>query len=188
MDPITAPKQRDTARAVMAAKAGAPAGETQQYLTFVLGNETFAVGIGSIKEIIEYGEVTTIPMMPVWIRGVIDLRGAAVPVLDLASLLGRSSTRASRRTCIVIVEVDTGDGCRDVGIVVDAVNAVLEIPDSEIEPPPDLGAGLGPRLIRGMGKVDGRFVIILDAHRVLSEDQIAVIGTDTPALPAKIAG
>jgi purine-binding chemotaxis protein CheW len=150
--------------------------EPQQYLTFVLGGETFAIGILRIKEIIEFEGLTTVPMMPSCIRGVINLRGAVVPVLDLSARFGRKSTEATRRTCIVIVEVEADGAHQDIGVIVDAVNEVLEIPGTEIEPAPSFGTKLRPDLIRGMGKVGGRFVIILDTDRVLSTDEIVAIG------------
>ena len=158
--------------------------EPLQYLTFVLGGETFAIGILRIKEIIEFSGLTTVPMMPACIRGVINLRGAVVPVLDLSARFGRAPTVATRKTCIVIVEVETDGVRQDIGVIVDAVNEVLEIPGEEIEPAPAFGARLRPDLIRGMGKVEGRFVIILDTDRVLSHDDIESAGSVAAALPA----
>jgi purine-binding chemotaxis protein CheW len=144
-----------------------------QYLTFQLGGEMFAVGILNIKEIIEYGSVTEIPMVPPFIRGVINLRGAVVPVIDLASRFGGKRSEVSRRTCIVIIELAEGEERQDIGVVVDSVSEVLEIPASEIEPPPAFGARIRADFIKGMGKVSGKFVIILDVAKVLSVDEIA---------------
>ena len=144
-----------------------------QYLTFLLGGEMFAVGILNIKEIIEYGAVTEIPMVPPFIRGVINLRGAVVPVIDLASRFGGKRSEISRRTCIVIIEVVENDERQDIGVVVDAVSEVLEIPASEIEPPPSFGARIRADFIKGMGKVNGKFVILLEVDKVLSVDEIA---------------
>jgi len=154
-----------------------------QYLTFVLGGEMFAVGILNVKEIIEFGNLTEIPMMPAFIRGVINLRGSVVPVIDLAARFGGQSTEVSRRTCIVIVEVaeeDAGQVSRhDIGIMVDAVSEVLDIADSEIEPPPSFGARIRADFIFGMGKVAGKFVIILNINKVLSIEEIArLTGTE----------
>lgn len=146
--------------------------EPQQYLTFLLGDETFAIGILRIKEIIEYAGLTTVPMMPDCIKGVINLRGAVVPVLDLATRFGRISAPPTRRTCIVIVEVESGDARQDIGVIVDAVNEVLEIPVTDIEPAPSFGTRLRTDMIEGMGKVGGRLVILLDTDRVLSREQI----------------
>ncbi|QDF95524.1 chemotaxis protein CheW [Azoarcus sp. DD4] len=147
----------------------------QQYLTFSLGGEVFALGILNVKEIIEFGNVTEIPMMPSFIRGVINLRGAVVPVIDLSARFGGKNSTVSRRTCIVIVEIEGEDGKQDLGVIVDAVNEVLEIPRTEIEPPPAFGAKIRADFIQGMGKVDGRFVIILNVERVLSTEEIAML-------------
>ena len=150
-----------------------------QYLTFSLGGEMFAVGILNVKEIIEYGNLTEIPMMPAFIRGVINLRGSVVPVIDLSARFGGKSTELSRRTCIVIVEVADEETRHDIGIMVDAVSEVLDIPGSEIEPPPTFGARIRADFIFGMGKVNGKFVIILNINKVLSVEEIAQLtGTE----------
>jgi purine-binding chemotaxis protein CheW len=151
------------------------AADQQQYLTFILGGEAYAMGILAIKEIIEYGSLTEVPRMPPFIRGVINLRGAVVPVIDLSARFGKPVTKVTRRTCIVIIEVTTGDETQDVGVLVDAVNAVLEIPAQEIEPPPSFGANIRTDFISGMGKVNDKFVIILNVQNVLSVDEMATL-------------
>lgn len=153
---------------------GAPQDQLQ-YLTFMLGGEVFAIGILAIKEIIEYGNLTEVPMMPDYIRGVINLRGSVVPVVDLSARFGRRSTELTRRTCIVIIEVAAEQEKQVVGVVVDAVNEVLEIPQEQIEPPPAFGAKIRTDFIRGMGKVDSKFVIILNVGNVLSLDDLALL-------------
>lgn len=145
----------------------------KQYLTFMLGGEMFAVVIVNVKEIIEFGALTEIPMMPSFIRGVINLRGAVVPVIDLSCRFGGKATQVARRTCIVIIEMRDGEQKQDVGVMVDAVSEVLEIADAEIEPPPAFGARIRTDFIAGMGKVNGRFVILLDVNRVLSIEEIS---------------
>jgi len=100
-------------------KAGAANDSPQQYLTFSLGGEVFALGILNVKEIIEFGNITEIPMTPEFIRGVINLRGAVVPVIDLSARFGRKSTTVSRRTCIIIVEIESEGGRHELGVVVD---------------------------------------------------------------------
>jgi len=155
----------------MDAASAAPGG--QQYLTFMLGSEVYALGILGIKEIIEYGEPTTVPCLPAFIRGVINLRGAVVPVLDLAARFGRQACTPTRRSCVVIVEARADDTTQDIGIMVDAVNAVLEIPSAQIEPPPAFGAAIRADFIAGMGKLRDRFVILLDSDRVLAVDELA---------------
>jgi purine-binding chemotaxis protein CheW len=154
--------------------------EPTQFLTFTLEREMFAVAIEHIKEIIEYGQPTEVPMMPSFIRGVINLRGAVVPVIDLNARFGRAASTTSRRTCIVIVEVESEGSAQDIGIMVDAVSAVLDIPASEIEPPPGFGARIRNEFLHGMGKVDGRFVMILDLAHVLSVSELAQLG-EAPA-------
>ena len=160
-----------------------------QYLTFVLSGETFAIDILGIKEIIEYDTVTVVPMMPECIRGVINLRGSVVPVIDLCARLGRKSTPVDKRTCIVIVEVGTDYERQDVGVIVDTVNEVLDIPGTDIEPAPPFGAKIRTDFIEGMGKIGGRFVVILDINHVLSIEQtdaIAAVATGVPAEPASL--
>lgn len=154
------------------ATASAPPQDDNQYLTFLLGGEMFALGILNIKEIIEYGQVTEVPMMPGFIRGVINLRGRVVPVIDLSVRFGRDSTAVGKRTSIVIIEVESEGERQDIGVVVDSVSEVLAIGAGEIEPPPAFGAKIRADFISGMGKVDGRFVIILNADRVLSVEEM----------------
>jgi purine-binding chemotaxis protein CheW len=149
--------------------------EEAQFLTFLLGSEMFAMNILGIKEIIEYGSITSVPMMPEFIRGVINLRGAVVPVVDLSARFGRASSAVTRRSCIVIIETDSEGEKQDLGVVVDAVSEVLEIPASEIEPAPSFGAKIRADFISGMGKVKDKFVIILDADKVLSVNEMAML-------------
>ena len=167
--------QAQTAQQLTAARHLAAAGEAHQYLTFALASEMYAVGILNVKEIIEYGNLTEIPMMPAFIRGVINLRGGVVPVIDLAARFGGKESQVGKRTCIVIVEMRHDDIKQDLGIMVDAVSEVLEIQGSEIEPAPSFGAKIRADFIAGMGKVAGKFVIILDIQRVLSIDGMAAV-------------
>ncbi len=146
--------------------------EPTQYLTFMLGGEVYAIGILSIKEIIEYGGLTTVPMMPDTIRGVINLRGAVVPVMDLATRFGKTPSEINKRTCIVIVELEAAGERQVLGVVVDSVNAVQEIAPADIEPAPSFGMRIASDFIAGMGKVNGKFVILLNIQQVLSVDEI----------------
>ena len=150
-----------------------------QYLTFSLAGEMFAVGILNVKEIIEFGHLTEVPMMPAFIRGVINLRGAVVPVIDLAARFGAKPTEVARRTCIVILEVIDQEAHSDIGIMVDAVSEVLEIPPGEIEPPPSFGAKIRADFISGMGKIAGKFVIILNINKILSTEEICTLTNTT---------
>ena len=161
--------------------------EEAQYLTFMLGGEMFAIGILGIKEIIEYGNLTNVPLMPAFVRGVINLRGAVVPVVDLSARFGRQISEVTRRSCIVIIEADSQDGTQDVGLLVDAVSAVLEIPAGEIEPAPSFGSRIRSDFISGMAKVEGKFVIVLNVDRVLSVEEMAMlseVSAEQTAAPA----
>ena len=157
--------------------------EPSQYLTFMLGGEAFAIGILAIKEIIEYGHLTEVPMMPASVRGVINLRGAVVPVMDLQARFGRPASAVTKRTCIVIVEIENTGDRHVVGVMVDAVNAVLEIAPSDIEPAPSFGAKIRADFIAGMGKLNGKFVILLNVNNVLSADEIGLLADVTAVVP-----
>jgi len=161
--------------------------EQQQYLTFMLSGETYAISILRIKEIIQYGQLTEVPRMPNFIRGVINLRGAVVPVIDLSARFGKPPTQVGRRNCIIIIEVSIEEETHSVGVMVDAVNAVLEISDSEIEPAPTFGANIHAEFIAGMGKINGKFVIILNIQQVLSMDDMAALATMGPASSTELA-
>ncbi|HMM75872.1 MAG TPA: chemotaxis protein CheW [Gammaproteobacteria bacterium] len=147
--------------------------DQHQYLTFRLGDETFAIGILAVKEILEYGLVTAVPMMPSFVRGVINLRGRVVPVVDLSLRFGGTRSESTRRTCIIILEVGPEAERQDVGVVVDAVSQVLEISPADVEPAPAFGAKLRADFIAGMGKIEGDFVIILNVERILSTEELA---------------
>ena len=136
---------------------------SSQYLTFVLGGEVYALEILHIKEIIQYGELTEVPMMPSFIRGVINLRGKVVPVVDMTARFGRGVTSVARRTSI--------------GVMVDAVNEVIDIADSDVEPPPAFGGRLRADFISGMAKRDGRFIIVLNLAQVLSVEEMVALSS-----------
>lgn len=146
--------------------------ESGQYLTFLQQKEMFAIGILGIKEIMEYGNLTTVPLMPDFISGVINIRGAVVPVIDLSARFGRETAVTTPRSCIIIIETVNDNEKIDIGIIVDSVSEVLEIPATEIEPAPRFGTNIRADFISGMGKVNGEFVIILDISRVLSVDEM----------------
>ena len=153
----------------------------QQYLTFTLGEALFAVGTLNVREIIEYGHLTPVPLMPPSILGVINLRGGVVPILDLRQRFDQGATQVSRRSCIVILEVQRSGIDQVIGIVVEAVNAVLEIPEQDIEPPPSFGSQIPTDFLIGMGKLDTRLVVLLDIGRVLSLDDLQLLaGRELP--------
>ncbi len=180
--PVTARQQQGPA----AAADDGSAVEQDQYLTFTLGREMFAIGILHVREILEYGHLTAVPMMPEFIRGVINLRGSVVPVVDLTARFGGRPSGVTKRTCIVIIEVSAGNERQTIGVVVDAVSAVLEIPLGEIEPAPSFGAKIRADFIQGMGKVDGKFVIILDVDRVLSVEDLVLASEAAAMVPAEM--
>ena len=148
-------------------------GNVGQYLTFNSGGECYALGILAIKEIIEFGNITKIPMLPLFVRGVINLRGAVVPVIDLAARLYGEQLTAGRRTCVVIVELETDDGKMELGIVVDAVNEVLELAPKDLAAAPNFGSRIRTDFIRQMARIQDRLVMILALDRVLSVDEMA---------------
>ncbi len=151
-------------------------GGAAQYLSFMLGQDMFAIGILAVREILEYAGVTPVPQMPACISGVINLRGTAVPVLDLARRLERAPSPIGKRTCIIVVEVDSDEGAFVIGILVDAVNAVLDIPAADIEPAPSFGAQVRAEMLQGIGKVqEGRFVLLLNVQHVVAASELAAL-------------
>lgn len=149
------------------------ASEQTQYLTFRLAGEEYAIGILRVREIIEYDTLTAVPSTPAHIRGVINLRGSVVPVVDLAVKFGLAGTSVTRRTCIVIVEVDLDGERTTMGIVADSVSQVVDVLPQDVEPPPAFGARVPTEHLVGMGRMGKKFMLILDVDRVLSHDERA---------------
>jgi len=144
-----------------------------QFLTFTLGEEVFAMNIRTVREIIQVGPMTTVPLMPNFVRGVINLRGAVVPVIDLQSRFGRPRATIGKKTCIVIFDA-LRDGERvELGLLVDAVSEVIDITPEQIEPPPNFGSALRRDFIQGMGKVGTRFVIVLEPDKAFDVSEMA---------------
>ena len=150
--------------------AAPPAPVAAKYLSFALAGEMFGIDILRVREIIQYSVPDTVPLMPACVRGVINLRGLAVPVMDLTARFGRGQTGVGRRSCIIIVEPDAERTLPVIGVMADAVNEVLEIAPGDITPAPDFG-GHG-EFLEGMGRLDGRFVLLLNAGRVFSHADI----------------
>jgi len=148
--------------------------ELTQYLTFCLAEEEYAIGVLRVKEIIEYDTVTRVPSTPPWIRGVINLRGGVVPVVDLAVKLGLPERPVTRRTCIVIVEIDLDGERALMGVMADAVSQVVDIPPADIEPAPAFGTRVRVDYLKGMGRAGRKFVLMLDIDRALSTDELLV--------------
>lgn len=147
----------------------------EQYLTFTLGGEAFAIPIEHVREIIEFNGLTSIPMMPAFLRGVINLRGAVVPVIDLQSRFGRGETQINKRTCVVIVELAQSDETPSIGVMVDAVNEVLTIERHRVEAKPSFGTNIRADFIDGILNIEGRFIITLDIQQVLSIDEMSAL-------------
>ena len=160
-------------------------GASSQFLTFTLGEEVFAMDIRTVREIIQHGAMTTVPLMPSFVRGVINLRGAVVPVIDLHARFGRAPARVGKKTCIVIFdsqrEIDGSSERVELGLMVDAVSEVIDIPAAQIEPPPNFGTAVRRDFIRGMGKVAERFVIVLDPDRAFDVTEMAQLCEATQA-------
>jgi purine-binding chemotaxis protein CheW len=157
-------------------------GPAMQYLTYSLGEEVFAMDIRAVREIIQYGSMTTVPLMPEFVRGVINLRGQVVPVIDLQSRLGRAPAAIGKKTCIIIFDAVQESEKVELGLMVDAVSEVIEIADSKIEPAPHFGASIRRDFIRGMGKVGGDFIVILEPERALNISEMAALAApDQPA-------
>jgi purine-binding chemotaxis protein CheW len=161
-------KQASEASAVATA-GSAPA----QFLTFWLGEEVLGMDIRTVREIIQCGPMATVPLMPAFLRGVINLRGAVVPVIDLNARFGRPASQVGKRSCIVIFDAMRGGERTELGLLVDAVSEVIKIAADQIEPPPDFGTSVRRDFIRGIGKVAKRFVILLDPDRALDVQEMA---------------
>jgi purine-binding chemotaxis protein CheW len=162
-----------------------------QYLTFSLRGEAYAVGLLQVREILQYEAVTRVPTTPQWIRGVMNLRGRVVPVVDLAAKFGLGESIVSSTTCIVIVEVALAEESTIMGVMTDSVSEVIELASAEIEPPPTFGTRVRVDHLQGMGKVGKGLVLILDIDRVLSTDELlgaAETGVASVADAAALAG
>jgi purine-binding chemotaxis protein CheW len=146
--------------------------EQGQYLAFAIAGEEYAVGILRVREIIEFETITRVPTTPPWIRGVINLRGAVVPVVDLAVKLGLPATALTKRTCVVIVEADLEGEGTVMGIMADSVSQVIDLAAGDIEDAPPFGTRVRVDYLRGMGRVGRKFVLILDIDRVLSANEL----------------
>jgi len=150
---------------------------TKQYLTFKLADEVFALDITKVREVLDFGALTRVPRTPEFMRGVINLRGSVVPVVDLRLKFGMTRTESSVNTCIIITEVTVDNETTVLGALADSVQEVLDLDPGNIAPAPKIGAQLRTEFIRGMGRRDDRFVIILDIDRIFSLDELALVQT-----------
>lgn len=152
------------------------AGESMQYLTFKLEDEVFALDISQVREVLDFTTVTKVPRTPEFMRGVINLRGSVVPVVDMRLKFGMSRTEQTVNTCIIIVEISLDNERLILGALADSVQEVIELEPGQIEPAPRIGTRLNTEFIKGMGKRDDQFIIILDIDKIFSIDEIAVFG------------
>ncbi len=146
-----------------------------KYLTFALADEEYGIGILKIKEIIGMMPITTVPQTPEFVKGVINLRGKVIPVMDLRLRFGMDSIEYDERTCIIVVEVTGGAGVVQIGTVVDTVSEVLNVPGKDIEDTPTFGTKLDTEYILGMAKMEGDVKILLDIDQVLNAEEIAIL-------------
>ena len=149
--------------------------ETTQYLTFKLEEELFALDIGKVREVLDFTSITKGPKTPYYMRGVINLRGSVVPVVDLRLKFGKTMAEQTVNTCVIIVEVEMDGEKVVMGAMADAVQEVLNLEPGQIEPPPRIGSKLNLEFIRGMGKHADQFIIILDIDKVFSVDGLELL-------------
>jgi purine-binding chemotaxis protein CheW len=149
--------------------------ETRQYLTFKLGSEVFATDVAKVREVLDLTPITAIPRTPDFMAGVINLRGSVVPVVDLRLCFGMSRTEETRNTCIVVVEVVLDSEPIVIGALADSVEEVIDLEPEQIEPAPRIGAHIRTDFIRGMGKRETQFIVILDIDRVFSAEELSAV-------------
>ncbi|MDY0268588.1 chemotaxis protein CheW [Trichloromonas sp.] len=160
--------------------AEASGNENHQYLTFKLDEEVFALGIDKVREVLDYTSVTKVPQTPDFMRGVINLRGSVVPVVDMRLKFGMAKTERTVNTCIIIVEINLDGETTILGALADSVQEVLDLEPHQIEPAPKIGTKLRTEFIRGMGKRDEQFIILLDIDRVFSGEELAAVQKAAP--------
>lgn len=164
---------RTRQRALQEAQTRQP--RAQKYLTFRLAEDTYGLEVIRVKKIIEYSGLVHVPMVPPFIKGILNLLGQVVPVIDLSVCFGIEAEEVTRQTCIVIVEVQRGDACVDMGVIVDAVHNVIELKQENIAPAPDFGDHVRAHFIHGIGKLDEQFIMLLDMSYVLSAEDLGHI-------------
>jgi purine-binding chemotaxis protein CheW len=161
--------------------------ETRQYLTFKLGNEVFATDVAKVREVLDLTSITAIPRTPPFMRGVINLRGSVVPVVDLRLCFDMSKTESTRNTCIVVVEVLLDSEATVIGALADSVEEVIDLEPEQIQPAPKIGTQIRTDFIKGMGKRDTQFIMILDIDKVFSAEELASVRTQDANRPVEAA-
>ncbi|MGE5351081.1 MAG: chemotaxis protein CheW [Acidobacteriota bacterium] len=149
--------------------------ELRQYLTFKLGEEVFALDVSQVREILDFIKITKVPQTPEYMCGVINLRGSVVPVIDMRLKFGLAQIEATVNTCIVVVEVNIEQEKTVLGVLVDSVQEVFELEPGEIEAPPKIGTHLKTEFIKGMGKREDKFIIILDIDKIFSVSELELL-------------
>jgi len=151
--------------------------EMNQYLTFKLDEEVFGLAIGKVREVLDFTTVTRVPQTPEYMRGVINLRGSVVPVIDLNLKFGLKKTEKTVNTCIIIAEIEMDSEVIILGALADSVQEVVELEPDQIEPAPKIGTKLNTEFIKGMGKHEEVFVILLDIDKVFSYEELVSVQT-----------
>lgn len=158
--------------------------EAGQYLTFRLGQEIFAIEVAKVREVLDLAPITAIPRTPEFMSGVINLRGSVVPVVDLRLCFEMAKTENTRNTCIVVVEMLLDNESIVIGALADSVEEVIDLEPEHIQPPPRIGTRIRTDFIRGMGKRDTQFIMILDIDRVFSAEDMAMVRAQEPGKTA----
>jgi purine-binding chemotaxis protein CheW len=163
------------------------ASNANQYLTFTLDNEQYAIGVGKVREVLEHTKITKLPRTAEFMKGIINLRGAGVPVIDLRLKFGLIGTSITKDTSIIVMEVDGEDGKVVVGALADAVHEVVEIDGKDIEPAPRFGTRLAAEFIKGVGKKDELFIIILDIDRIFNAEDMSLLSAEREGAASQAA-
>jgi len=156
-----------------------------QYLTFTLSDENYAVSVGKVREVLEYTRITKLPRTADYMKGIINLRGSGVPVIDLHLKFGMAETPVGKDTAIIVLDVRGQDGDVVVGALADAVHEVIEISAEDVEPAPRFGTKLAAEFIQGVGKSDDGFIIILDIDRIFNSEEVEMLRAQETSLEAK---
>ncbi|MHC4532691.1 MAG: chemotaxis protein CheW [Planctomycetota bacterium] len=157
--------------------------KTGKYLTFALGPEEYGLEILKVREIICYMEITAVPQTPHYVKGVVNLRGQVIPVIDLRAKFGMETTEVTEETCIIVVEISTGSHNFSTGVVVDRVQEVLDVAGEDIEEAPQFGSAVNTNFILGMGKIGETVKILLDIDKVLAGDDFSSVGGGSIDIP-----
>jgi len=160
--------------------------EVRQYLTFILDDELFAVDVAKVREVLDYTTITKIPRTPEYMRGVLNLRGSVIPVIDLRLKFGMSKTENGKNTCIIVLEIHLEDEVLIWGALADAVQEVFEFEPEQIEPAPKFGTKFKADFLRGIGKRDEKFIMILDIDKVFTTEELIAVNKTEKTEPEKV--